>query len=283
MSKQLVSVYAVVAGVLMATFQLVRPWGDVSEEPAAMAEAFANPRWVVAHLAGAAAFVMLAMLAQAVVASGLREQSLRRRSPVVRIAHYGTALGAALILPYYGAETFALHEIGRAALAGSPVDVVALSGSIRMNLMAVILFGAGLLLVAAAMVCFAVVAARAGARCGEPGRSGWWPRSHFRSSRCRRSDGWRTASRSWWPRCCSRWRGRGGARERRLPGASSGEVGGADAHHVAPESHQSRAYGSAPERRRSRARGGFAVHIRSPLGMRTTAPTIRRPTRAQRH
>lgn len=163
MSRQLIPVYAVVAGVLMAVFQLVRPWGDVSEERVAMAEAFADPRWVVAHLAGAAAFVMLAMLAQAVVASGLREQSLRRRSPVTRIARYGTALGAALVLPYYGAETFALHEIGRAALAGSSVDVVALSGSIRMNLMAVTLFGVGLLLVAVAMICLAVVAARAGA------------------------------------------------------------------------------------------------------------------------
>ncbi len=163
MTQHLIPAYAVIAGVLMATFQLVRPWGDVSEEPTAMAEAFADPRWVVAHLAGAAAFVALAMLADAVTASGVREQSVRRRSPVVRIARYGTALGAALILPYYGAETFALHEIGRAALAGSPVDVVVLSGSIRMNLVAVTLFGVGLLLVAVATLCMAVVATRAAA------------------------------------------------------------------------------------------------------------------------
>jgi hypothetical protein len=163
MRHRLIPLYAVVAGVLMAVFQLLRPWGDVTEEPDAMAEAFADPRWVVAHLAGAAAFVVLALLADAVVAGGLREQSVRRRSPVARIARYGTAFGAVLVLPYYGAETFALHEIGRAALAGSPVDVVALSGSIRGNLVAATLFGAGLLLVAAGMVCLAVVAARAGA------------------------------------------------------------------------------------------------------------------------
>lgn len=154
----------------MATFQLLRPWGDVSEEATAMAEAFADPRWVTAHLAGAASFVVLALLVQAVVASGLRNLSVRRRSPVARIARYGAWLGAALVLPYYGAETFALHEIGRASLAGSPVDVVALSGSIRTNLAAVILFGVGLLLVAVAMVCLAVVAARAGAAAW-----GTWP------------------------------------------------------------------------------------------------------------
>ena len=135
-----------------------------------MAEAFADPRWVVAHLAGAAAFVMLALLAQGVVVAGLRDLSVRRRSPIARIARDGAALGVAMVLPYYGSETFALHEIGRAALAGSPVDVVALSGSIRMNLAAVTLFGVGLLLVAAAMVCLAVVASRAGAS-----RWGAWP------------------------------------------------------------------------------------------------------------
>ena len=170
MSSRLVPVYAVAAGVLMATFQLVRPWGDVSEEPTAMAEAFADPRWVVAHLAGAAAFVMLALLAQGVVVAGLRDLSVRRRSPIARIARDGAALGVAMVLPYYGSETFALHEIGRAALAGSPVDVVAVSVSIRMNLAAVTLFGVGLLLVAAAMVCLAVVASRAGAS-----RWGAWP------------------------------------------------------------------------------------------------------------
>lgn len=170
MSRRLIPLYAVLAGALMATFQLLRPWGDVTEEPEAMAEAFADPRWVVAHLAGAAAFVVLALLAQAVVRSGLRDQSIRHRSPIARIARYGAALGAALVLPYYGAETFALHEIGRAALAGAPVDVVALSGSIRLNPVAVTLFGIGLLLVAAAMVCLAIVASRAGAAAW-----GTWP------------------------------------------------------------------------------------------------------------
>ncbi|WP_435748714.1 hypothetical protein [Microbacterium sp. PMB16] len=170
MTQRLVPVSAVAAGVLMATFQLARPWGDVSEEPQAMAAAFADPRWVFAHLAGAAAFVMLAVFAQSVVAAGLRDQSVRRRSPVAQIASYGTGIGAAFVLLYYGAETFALHEIGRAALGGADIDVVALSGSIRMNLVAVSLFGVGLLLVAVAMICLAVVAARAGAAAW-----GTWP------------------------------------------------------------------------------------------------------------
>ncbi len=162
MPQRLIPVYAIAAGVSMAAFQLVRPWGDVTEEPSAMAEAFADPRWVIAHLAGAGAFVLLTLLANDVVAAGIRQQSVRRRSPIARIARYGAFVGTALVLLYFGAETFALHEIGRAALAGAPTDVVALTGSIRMNLAAVILFGAGLLIVAAAMVCLAIVATRSG-------------------------------------------------------------------------------------------------------------------------
>lgn len=162
MPQQVVAVFAAVAGVLMATFQLARPWGDVTEDPAAMAEAFADGRWVVAHAAGAASFVVLAFLAYAVVESGLRDHSIGRRPPVGRIARLGAALGAALLLPYYGAETFALHEIGRAALTESWLDVVELSGSIRMNAVAVSLFGVGLLLVTAGMICVSIVAARAG-------------------------------------------------------------------------------------------------------------------------
>ncbi|WP_309104106.1 hypothetical protein [Microbacterium sp.] len=172
MRQPQVPVYAIAAGVSMAAFQLVRPWGDVTEEPEAMAEAFADPRWVIAHLAGAAVFILLTLLANDVVAEGIRQHAVRRRSPVARIARYGTFVGTSLVLLYFGAETFALHEIGRAALTGSSVDVVALSTSIRMNLVAVSVFGAGLLIVAAAMICLAVVAKRSGAAAW-----GAWPLS----------------------------------------------------------------------------------------------------------
>lgn len=167
MTQKLVPVYAVATGVLMAAFQLLRPWGDVAGETDPMIGAFADPRWVVAHLAGAASFVTLALLADAVVRASFDG---RRAPAVARFTRLGAAVGAALILPYYGAETFALHEIGLAAQAGAAIDVVVLSDSIRMNAAAVVLFGAGLLLVAAVGICLAIVAARVGAA-----RWGTWP------------------------------------------------------------------------------------------------------------
>jgi len=164
MPQPMMTVYVLLAGVLMAIFQLARPWGDVSEEPAAMAEAFADTRWVIAHLAGAASFVMLALLAHVVAAksSTVTATGDTGAPRVARIAKVSMAAGALLVLPYYGAETFALHEIGRAALDGASIDVVGLSGSIRMNIAAVTLFGIGLLLVAVAGICLSVASVRAG-------------------------------------------------------------------------------------------------------------------------
>lgn len=161
MPQPMTTVYALLAGVLMAIFQLLRPWDDVDEVPAEMAEAFADPRWLIAHLAGAASFVALALLARE-VARAARESD-GGRSRLAGLAVGATTVGAALVLPYYGAETFALHEIGRAALAGAPVDVFALSGNIRMNFAAVVMFGVGLLLIAVGGICLSLVAARIGA------------------------------------------------------------------------------------------------------------------------
>ncbi|MGO2097277.1 MAG: hypothetical protein ACTH2J_08890 [Candidatus Microbacterium stercoravium] len=164
MPQPITTVYALLAGVLMATFQLLRPWGDVSEEPAAIAEAFADTRWVIAHLAGAASFVMLALLAQVVAAASpaVTAGGAARQPRVARTAKISMAAGALLILPYYGAETFALHEIGRSAVEGASIDVVGLSGSIRMNIVAVTLFGIGLLLIAVAGICLSIASVRAG-------------------------------------------------------------------------------------------------------------------------
>lgn len=163
MLQPMTTLYVLLAGVLMAIFQLLRPWGDVSEEPDAMAGAFADPRWVVAHLAGAASFVMLALLAGVVAKSPAVTADGAASPPrVARIAKVSMAAGALLVLPYYGAETFALHEIGRAVLDGASIDIVGLSGSIRMNFAAVTLFGIGLLLVAVAGICLSAASARAG-------------------------------------------------------------------------------------------------------------------------
>lgn len=158
MSRRSIRAYAVIAGVLMAAFQLTRPWGDVAEDTAAMAEALASPLWIVSHLSGAASFVAFALLVDAIV----RTEVASARPRAAALGRASGIVGAALVLPYYGAETFALHEIGRSAQAGVPVDVVTLSTDIRGNAAAVAIFGVGLLLIAVAGICLALMCQRAG-------------------------------------------------------------------------------------------------------------------------
>ncbi|MFY9714734.1 MAG: hypothetical protein WAK00_14805 [Microbacterium sp.] len=166
MPQPKVTLFALLAGVLMATFQLLRPWGDISEDPQSMAEAFADTRWVIAHLAGAASFVMLAALARVAAVASSAKTGTGRPTRVAGIAQVAMATGAALVLPYYGAETFALHELGRAFLGGASLDIFGLSTGTRMNPAAIALFGVGLLLIAVAGVCLSLARVRGG--------TAWW-------------------------------------------------------------------------------------------------------------
>lgn len=142
-------------GALMLLYLLARPYGDVDDatRPEA-ARAFASTWWVVAHLAGAFALASYAVLAVrlADVAAGAMG-SVGRRLALV---------GVVLVLPYFGAETFALHVIGREALAGSP-GVLGLVDSIRDQPVAVTMFGLGLLCLALSAVVLALVWQRSGA------------------------------------------------------------------------------------------------------------------------
>ena len=123
------------AGALFVIYPLVRPWGDAT--PDGMAAAFGSPFWLVAHMAAMAAFVLVGV-------AGLPS----------RAAQAAWVAGTALVLPYYGAEAFALH-----ALAGTP-DVAALAEQIRMGATQVTVFGLGLGLLAVAGVLFADPALR---------------------------------------------------------------------------------------------------------------------------
>ena len=125
------------AGALFVIYPLVRPWGDAT--PEGIAAAFGSPFWLVAHMAAMAAFVLVGV-------AGLPS----------RAAQTAWVAGTALVLPYYGAEAFALH-----ALAGTP-DVAALAEQIRMGATQVTVFGLGLGLLAVAGVLTAVAVGRAG-------------------------------------------------------------------------------------------------------------------------
>lgn len=151
-SRRAPSVLAVTTGALMAGYLLLRPYGDADGgETLAAAEAFSSPLWIASHLAGAAALVVLAALWTLLTASPLR---------------WAGPVGAALVLPYYGAETFALHEIGARALAGDP-DALDLVAAVRDNPAAVALFAVGLIALAVA----GIVAALSWRRLRRPGRA----------------------------------------------------------------------------------------------------------------
>lgn len=146
-----ITVLAVTAGALMAVYLLLRPYGDADGgDTLAAAEAFSSPLWIVSHLAGAASLVVLAALWSLLTTSPLR---------------WAGPVGAALVLPYYGAEAFALHEIGSRALEGDP-GALDLVPAVRDNPTAMALFAVGLIALAVA----GVVAALSWRRLHQPGR-----------------------------------------------------------------------------------------------------------------
>ena len=138
----------VAAGVLLALYPAVRPWGDAT--PAGAPAAFASAAWPVAHLAAVAGFGLVAV--------GL----LRLRDAVgdgsgTRSARWAVGtwwLGTVLVLPYYGAETFALHAL---AVAGKADP--ALVEAVRMGPLQLTVFGIGLAAFGAAGVLAAVTVA----------------------------------------------------------------------------------------------------------------------------
>lgn len=129
------------AGVLFVLYPALRPWAD--QAPAGMAEAFAAPGWPLAHLSAVAGFVMV----------GFGLLAVRDRFPgrAARAALGLWAVGAAMTIAYYGAETFALS-----ALSGQ-ADLPALADAVRMGPVQVAVFGVGLIALAAAAVVLVAV------------------------------------------------------------------------------------------------------------------------------
>ena len=146
------AVPAATSGLLMATYLLLRPYGDAgSATSPEAAAAFASTWWVTAHLAGALALVQLGHL-------GLRVEDLLRTRATM-LARWTGLAGMTLVLPYYGAETFGLHAIGR--LGTSDPAALALVDDVRNHPAALTTFGLGLLLLAVSAIATAVAWHRA--------------------------------------------------------------------------------------------------------------------------
>lgn len=139
-------------GVLFLLYQTVRPY--TGETGAQGAATMASTAWVAAHTMAMAAFVLVTL--------GLAVAHTVLRTRTSATAAVLTGVGAGLVLPYYGGETFGLHAIATRALRTGDIGLMTLVDDFRYNPVALTMFGAGLLLLGAGAVAAAVAAQRAG-------------------------------------------------------------------------------------------------------------------------
>lgn len=145
-------------GILMAAYLITRPYGDQSSDPAEVASAFASLWWVVSHIFGLLAIAQFGRLAQRL--NDLAPSAGEGRSSMPRRARTVAMVGAILVLPYYGAETFGLHAIGQQYLAEPDPATLAMADVVRNQPAALTMFGAGLLLLAVSGVMVALAWAK---------------------------------------------------------------------------------------------------------------------------
>ncbi|MGN9844135.1 hypothetical protein ACTMTI_39015 [Nonomuraea sp. H19] len=135
------------SGILFLVYPAVRPSGDD-------AAAMASTAWVAGHAAAMLGFVLLGL-----AVLGLHQvlgDRLSLRAAVV------TWIGAGLTLPYYGAEDFGLNVIARRSLRDQAPALMELAQEFRYGLLAVTMFAAGLLLLAAGTIMAAISVWRSG-------------------------------------------------------------------------------------------------------------------------
>jgi hypothetical protein len=130
----------VVSGISFAAYPLLRPFGP--EAGQAFAADLASWTWLAAHVLAMVAFTALALSLRTLAAIGTA-WPWRRAS--LRAAELRMWLAVALLLPYYGAETYGLQALGRYALGGDS-DVLAVADSFRYAPFAATTFAVGLLL-----------------------------------------------------------------------------------------------------------------------------------------
>ena len=139
-----------IAGVCFVLYQAIRPFSD--ESTLQGAEAFATSSWLLAHSLAMVGFILLTL-----GLLGLCSQIRKTTAGSLGItALVVTWIGVSLTLPYYGAETFALHAVGLEAVRQNNVDLlVTLTNSIRFG-EGIWFFGFGLLAIAVGTILFAI-------------------------------------------------------------------------------------------------------------------------------
>ena len=146
------------SGVAFAAYPAVRPYPDT-------AAAWASPAWTVGHLLAVGGFVAL------VAGTGALWSTLRgtRGEPAGFAALVATGLGVGLTLPYYGAEVFGLHVLGRWVGERGDPGLAAMADQIRYAPAAAVVFASGLVLVAVGAVLTAVALGRGGSPAARAG------------------------------------------------------------------------------------------------------------------
>jgi len=137
------------AGVLFAAYPALRPWHDEGTVAGAIAS-MSSTAWVTAHF-----FAMLGFILMPLGLLALRAAlAATRAEPLALTAAVLAWIGSGLVLPYYGAEDFGLHAI--AGPAGPRAGLLSLVHAVRFQPLAMTIFGAGLLLLAAAGIMAAI-------------------------------------------------------------------------------------------------------------------------------
>jgi len=146
------------AGILFFLYPALRPFSDQAGAQTMLgAQAFASPFWVVAHMLGVGGFILLALSLLGLY-SALRHTAARS---LMAVAVVVTWMGAGFTATYFGAEIFALHAIGQAALNQHSTALLSLVTAVRFG-PAIYVFAVGLLLLGIGPILVAIAVWRSG-------------------------------------------------------------------------------------------------------------------------
>lgn len=152
----LTPVLLAVTGVLFVVYPVVRPYSD--ETSSAGAVALGSAAWIASHVFAMVGFVLLGLV---MLFLGEQLAATPGQRPA-RVATVLTWVGVGLTLPYYGAEAFGLNAIAERAVRDDDVALLELADPVRYGPVQAVMFGGGLLLLAAGAIAAAVAVRRYG-------------------------------------------------------------------------------------------------------------------------
>jgi hypothetical protein len=145
-----------IAGICLVLDPAIRPFSF--ESSLRGAEAFAASSWLLAHSLAMVGFILLTLGLLGLYCH-LRETTAGSLGITALVV---TWIGVGFTLPYYGAETFALHAVGQEVVRQSNVDLlVTLTNSIRFG-EGIWFFGFGLLAIAVGTILFGIAIWKSG-------------------------------------------------------------------------------------------------------------------------